>query len=250
MTTKIHVQNLKAWFGSLQVLKDICLDIPEKNVTAIIGPSGCGKSTLIRCMNRMHETVPLAYSEGLIAMDKKDILDLDPVVLRHRVGMIFQKPTPFPSMSIIDNVTVGLRLNGMRRRSQLEAVAVECLKKSSLWDEVKEKLHHPGTSLSGGQQQRLCLARALAVNPDVLLMDEPCSALDPISTTRIEELIHELRQNYTIVIVTHNMQQAARVSDQTVFMYMGEQIECGETKTLFTNPKEKRTEDYITGRFG
>ncbi len=247
---KIKVADLNAWFGSHQVLKDIGFSMSEKTVTAIIGPSGCGKSTLIRCFNRMHETVPQARVSGQIQLSGKDIFREDPVRLRQRVGMIFQKPNPFPTMSIFDNVVAGLRLNGVKDKSRLEAVARQCLIKAALWDEVKDKLKDSGTSLSGGQQQRLCIARALAVSPEVLLMDEPCSALDPISTARIEELIHELRPNYTIVIVTHNMQQAARVSDFTSFLYMGELIEHGETKQLFTNPREKRTEDYITGRFG
>lgn len=250
MSMKIHVQKLNAWFGSHQVLKDIDLEIPEKSVTAIIGPSGCGKSTLIRCMNRMHETIATAKSSGQILLDEREIHKVDPVRLRHRVGMIFQKPNPFPTMSILDNVTAGLRLNGYRKKKRLEEIAVQCLEKAALWEEVKDQLHKSGTSLSGGQQQRLCIARALAVSPEVLLMDEPCSALDPISTSRVEELIHELRENYTIVVVTHNMQQAARVSDRTAFLYMGDLIEHGLTKELFTTPKEKRTEDYITGRFG
>jgi phosphate transport system ATP-binding protein len=198
----------------------------------------------------MHEIVPLTSHSGKIIFDGKDIFKEDPVLLRRKVGMIFQKPNPFPTMSILDNVVAGLRLNGIRDRARLENIARDCLKKAALWDEVKEVLHNSGASLSGGQQQRLCIARALAVDPEVLLMDEPCSALDPISTARIEELIHELRENYTIVIVTHNMQQAARVSDYTTFLYMGKLIEYGETKILFTNPREKKTEDYITGRFG
>ena len=250
MDIKIQIEKLSAWFGRQQALYDIDLVIPANTVTAIIGPSGCGKSTLIRCMNRMHEIVPLTSHSGKIIFDGKDIFKEDPVLLRRKVGMIFQKPNPFPTMSILDNVVAGLRLNGIRDRARLENIARDCLKKAALWDEVKEVLHNSGASLSGGQQQRLCIARALAVDPEVLLMDEPCSALDPISTARIEELIHELRENYTIVIVTHNMQQAARVSDYTTFLYMGKLIEYGETKILFTNPREKKTEDYITGRFG
>lgn len=247
---KIKIEKLNAWFGKNQALKNISLAIPANTVLAVIGPSGCGKSTLVRCLNRMHETIGSAKWEGKIVLDEESIADFDPVRLRRRVGMIFQRPNPFPTMSILENVTAGLRLNGMRNKKALESVAEISLKKAALWEEVREKLHQPGVSLSGGQQQRLCIARALAVDPEVLLMDEPCSALDPISTTRIEELIHELRENYTIVIVTHNMQQAARVSDNTAFLYMGDLVEHGATKKLFTNPKEKRTEEYITGRFG
>lgn len=247
---KISVKDVSAWFGTKQALSDITLAVQEKKVTAIIGPSGCGKSTFIRCLNRMHEVVDDSRMSGKIFLDGRDVMKENPVLLRRRVGMIFQKPNPFPTMSILENVTAGLRLNGMRKRAQLESVAATCLKRAALWEEVKEKLHQPGVSLSGGQQQRLCIARALAVDPEVLLMDEPCSALDPISTARIEELIHELKENYTVVIVTHNMQQAARVSDFTAFLYMGRLIEYGETKRLFTNPMEKQTEDYITGRFG
>ncbi|HSA60051.1 MAG TPA: phosphate ABC transporter ATP-binding protein PstB [bacterium] len=247
---KIQVEKVSAWYGDHKAVNAVDLSIEEKTVTAVIGPSGCGKSTLLRCLNRMHEVDPRAKVEGRILLDGKDVLKEDPVKLRRRVGMIFQKPNPFPTMSILDNVVAGLRLNGTRDRSRLEEVAIDCLKKSALWEEVKDSLAHSGMSLSGGQQQRLCIARALAVNPEVLLMDEPCSALDPISTARIEELIHELRSKYTIVIVTHNMQQAARVSDCTAFLYMGDLVEWGETEMIFTNPKEKRTEDYITGRFG
>lgn len=250
MPTKLEIVQLNAWFGEIHALNNIDMTILEKNVTAIIGPSGCGKSTFIRCLNRMHETGLKARSRGKILLDGKDIFDLDPVGLRRRVGMIFQKANPFPTMSIVENVLAGPRLNGIRKRSALEELAYQCLKRAALWEEVKDKLHHSGISLSGGQQQRLCIARALAVNPEMLLMDEPCSALDPISTARIEELIHELRENYTVVVVTHNMQQAARVSDFTAFLYMGELVEFGETKNLFTNPKIKKTEDYITGRFG
>lgn len=247
---KIQVEKLNAWFGSHHALKDIHIGFPEKKVAAIIGPSGCGKSTLIRCFNRMHEIVPSAKLTGKISLDGADVMHEDPVLLRRRVGMIFQKPNPFPTMSILDNVTAGLRLKGIRDRDLLESTAIDCLKKAALWEEVKDKLQESGTGLSGGQQQRLCIARALAVDPEVLLMDEPCSALDPISTARIEELIHELRDKYTIIIVTHNMQQAARVSNYTAFLYMGELVEYDKTKEIFTNPREKKTEDYITGRFG
>jgi phosphate transport system ATP-binding protein len=221
-------------------------------VTAIIGPSGCGKSTLIRCFNRMHETVPGSKFAGDIMLEDKSIFDprLDPVTVRRRVGMVFQKPTPFPTLSIYDNVSVGLRLNGVRDHKKLDEVVETSLRKAALWDEVKDSLQKAGGALSGGQQQRLCIARALAIDLEVLLMDEPCSALDPISTSKIEELIHELRQNYTIVIVTHNMQQAARVSQKTAFMLNGKLIEFNATEKVFTNPDNKLTEDYITGRFG
>lgn len=247
---KIDIRDLNFWYGNEQVLRSITLAISAHTVTSLIGPSGCGKSTLIRCLNRMHETIDSTRLSGKLTMDGKNILSGDPVLLRRRVGMIFQKPNPFPTMSIFDNVAAGLRLNGERNRKLIQERVVDSLQKAALWDEVEDKLHLSGTSLSGGQQQRLCIARALAVNPEVLLMDEPCSALDPISTAHIEELIHELREHYTIVIVTHNMQQAARVSDYTAFLYMGTLVEHGDTKRIFTNPQEKQTEDYITGRFG
>jgi phosphate transport system ATP-binding protein len=247
---EIIVQSLNAWFGTHQVLKNISLEIGHNKVTAVIGPSGCGKSTFIRCLNRMHEVTPSARMNGKIVIGEKDLFEKDPVLLRREVGMVFQKPQPFPSMSIYDNVAAGLRLNGIRRRSDVSQIVEKSLRDSALWDEVKDKLHAPGTSLSGGQQQRLCIARALAIKPKVLLLDEPCSALDPISTAKIEELIQELKQNYTIVIVTHNMQQAARVSETTAFFLLGEVIECGPTRKIFTTPSDKRTEDYVTGRFG
>lgn len=250
MREKMSVEKLNAWFGMHLVIRQLSVSVLERQVLAVIGPSGCGKSTFIRCLNRMHETVPGGRRTGAILLDGQDIHREDPVRVRRRVGMVFQKPNPFPTMSIWENVTAGLRLNGMRDRRRLEETVVRCLQHAALWDEVKDKLREPGTSLSGGQQQRLCIARALAVSPEVLLMDEPCSALDPIATARIEELIQELRTQYTIVVVTHNMQQAARISDQTAFLYLGELIEHGETKQIFTNPREKRTEDYITGRFG
>ncbi len=246
----IEAIKVNAWFGVKHVLKDIHMKIKPRQVTAIIGPSGCGKSTFIRCLNRLHEVVPGARMEGQILLDGADIWELDPVMLRRRVGMVFQKAQPFPTMSIFDNVAAGLRLNGTRNQTQLSTVVEESLKRAALWDEVKDALDKPGTGLSGGQQQRLCIARALAVNPAILLMDEPCSALDPIATAKIEELILDLKKNYTIVIVTHNMQQAARVSDETAFFLLGELIEFGNTKQIFTNPRDKRTEDYITGRFG
>jgi phosphate transport system ATP-binding protein len=241
---------VNTWFGDKHVLKDISMKIKPRQVTAIIGPSGCGKSTFIRCLNRMHEVVPGARMSGQILLDGANIFELDPVLLRRRVGMVFQKAQPFPTMSIFDNVAAGLRLNGMRNRNQLEGVVKQSLERAALWDEVKDLLESPGTGLSGGQQQRLCIARALAVNPAILLMDEPCSALDPIATAKIEELILNLKKNYTIVIVTHNMQQAARVSDETAFFLLGDLVEFGNTKQIFTNPRDKRTEDYVTGRFG
>jgi phosphate transport system ATP-binding protein len=246
----IEVRDLNFWFGTKQVLKNISLKMQPRQVTAIIGPSGCGKSTFIRTLNRMHEAVPSARLEGQLLLDGANILELDPVMLRRRVGMVFQKAQPFPTMSIFDNVAAGLRLNGVTNRGQLQSVVEESLRRAALWDEVKDHLDKPGTALSGGQQQRLCIARALAVSPAVLLMDEPCSALDPIATAKIEELILGLKKNYTIVIVTHNMQQAARVSDRTAFFLLGELVEFDDTKTIFTLPKDRKTEDYITGRFG
>jgi phosphate transport system ATP-binding protein len=249
---KIRVEKLAVWFGEKRVLHEVSLSFGAGEVTAIIGPSGCGKSTLLRAINRMHETSPDARVGGKILMDGEDILDrnLDVVGLRRRVGMVFQKPTPFPTLSIFDNVAAGLRLAGVRQTSRLQEVVEQSLRKAALWEEVKDSLDKPGLSLSGGQQQRLCIARALAVDPEVLLMDEPCSALDPISTARVEELLYELGQHYTIVIVTHNMQQAARVSKKTAFMLDGNLIELNATDQVFTNPANKLTEDYITGRFG
>jgi phosphate transport system ATP-binding protein len=249
---KITAVEVCAWFGEKQALHSVNMDICEKEVTAVIGPSGCGKSTLVRCFNRMHETVPGSRFQGDIVLDGESVYGskVDPVEVRRRVGMVFQKPTPFPTLSIYDNVAIGLRLNGTRDRKTLDAVVEKSLKKAALWEEVKDSLNKPGAALSGGQQQRLCIARALAVDLEVLLMDEPCSALDPISTSKIEELIHELRQNYTIIIVTHNMQQAARVSQKTAFMLNGKLIEYDVTNKVFTNPNNKLTEDYITGRFG
>jgi phosphate transport system ATP-binding protein len=249
---KMKAADVCAWFGEKQALFSVNMDIHAKEVTAIIGPSGCGKSTLIRCFNRMHETVPGSKFKGDILLDNSTIFGprVDPVVIRRRVGMVFQKPTPFPTLSIYDNVAVGLRLNGMSDNKTLDSVVEKSLRKAALWDEVKDGLQKAGGALSGGQQQRLCIARALAIDLEVLLMDEPCSALDPISTSKIEELIHELRQNYTIIIVTHNMQQAARVSQKTAFMLNGKLIEYDATEKVFTNPNNKLTEDYITGRFG
>jgi phosphate transport system ATP-binding protein len=249
---RIAVHRLSAWFGAQQVLREVSLDIPSRQVTAIIGPSGCGKSTFIRCLNRMHELTPGARMEGVITLDDQVVNSrlVDPVLLRRRVGMVFQKPNPFPSMSIRDNVLAGLRLTGSLRRSAGDERAERALRQAALWDEVKDRLDEPGLGLSGGQQQRLCIARALAVEPEVILMDEPCSALDPIATAKIEDLLHELRERYTVVIVTHNMQQAARVSDRTAFFLLGQLVELGPTNRLFTSPSDPRTEDYITGKFG
>jgi phosphate transport system ATP-binding protein len=246
----MSVRDLRAGYGAGDVLKGVSLDIREKAVTAIIGPSGCGKSTLIRCLNRMHESVPGASCDGDIILGGRDVLDIDPVLLRREVGMVFQRPNPFPTMSIRENVSAGLRLNGMKDRARLDEAVEKSLRGAALWDEVKDKLDSPGVGLSGGQQQRLCIARALAVEPKVLLLDEPCSALDPIATARIEELLLEIKSAYTVVIVTHNMQQAARVSAWTAFMLMGELVEFDATRKMFTQPGDKRTEDYITGRFG
>lgn len=250
MGQSLSVHNLEAWYGSNKTLKGINMEIRPNQVTAIIGPSGCGKSTFVRCINRMHETLPKTKVKGEISLDGVSIYDLDPVVLRKTVGMVFQKANPFPSMSIYDNVVAGLRLNGMKNKQELKASAEKSLRMAALWDEVKDRLNYSGMSLSGGQQQRLCIARALAVEPSVLLMDEPASALDPIASTHIEELIRSLKEIYTIIIVTHNMQQAARIADSTAFFLSGELVEHGPTSEIFTNPHDKRTEDYITGRFG
>jgi phosphate transport system ATP-binding protein len=258
-TSPLEVEHLSAWYGKSQAIRDISLKMEGNRVTAVIGPSGCGKSTFIRCLNRMHEVTPGAWQQGRILLDGVDILapGSDPVNLRRRVGMVFQKPNPFPTMSIFENVAAGLRLNRIfAGKGQFAEQVEKSLQQAALWDEVKDKLNEPATNLSGGQQQRLCIARALAVEPEILLMDEPCSALDPIATLKIEDLIRELVRTYTIVIVTHNMQQAARVSDSTAFLMMnteerlGELVEFGPTKDIFTNPKDRRTEDYITGRFG
>jgi len=248
----ITVRNLSVAFGERRVLKAVSLDIPARAVTAIIGPSGCGKSTFLRAINRMHDLVPTARVEGQIRLFGQDIYSrqVEAVLVRRRVGMVFQKSNPFPTMSIAENVTVGLTLNGVRNRSVLRERMTESLVMSALWDEVKDRLDAPALSLSGGQQQRLCIARALAVKPDVLLMEEPASALYPLATAKIEDLILELKKAYTIVIVTHNMQQAARMSDFTAFFYLGELVEYGPTRKIFTSPKSKRTEDYVTGRFG
>jgi phosphate transport system ATP-binding protein len=247
---KLVVEHLAAGFGEATILRDVGLVVPEKSVLAVIGPSGCGKTTFLRCLNRMHELVPGAWATGKLLLDGEDLNagDVDPVLLRRRVGMVFQRPNPFPTMSVRDNVAAGLKLNGVP--GDHDAIVERCLQQAALWDEVKDRLKASALSLSGGQQQRLCIARALAVEPEVLLMDEPASALDPIATAKVEDLIHELKATYTIVIVTHNMQQAARVSDQTAFFYMGDLIEVGSTEQIFTNPSEQRTEDYVTGKFG
>ncbi len=251
LVPKMKTVDLHAYFGQAEVLRGISLQIADKQVTAVIGPSGCGKSTFVRCLNRMHEVVPGARARGQVLLDAQDIYhgDVDAVRVRRRVGMVFQKPNPFPTMSIRDNVLAGLRLNG-ERPDDPDSIVEKMLRRVALWDEVKDVLGRAGTGLSGGQQQRLCIARSLALEPEVLLMDEPCSALDPIATARVEELIHELRRSYTIVIVTHNMQQAARVANFTAFFYLGTLIEHDRTDVIFTRPKEQRTEDYITGRFG
>jgi phosphate transport system ATP-binding protein len=246
------VRNLSIFYSEKAAIKNVTIDIPERTVTAIIGPSGCGKSTFLRCLNRMHDLVPRTRVEGEVLFHGRNLYgsDVDPTVIRRQIGMVFQKSNPFPTMSIEDNVLVGLRLNGVRSRRLLNEQLEKSLRMAALWDEVKDDLRKPGMSLSGGQQQRLCIARTIAVEPEVVLMDEPASALDPIATSKIEELIRELRANYTIVIVTHNMQQASRVSDRTAFFYMGRLIEFNDTSKLFSAPNEKQTEDYITGRFG
>ncbi|MDA4112036.1 MAG: phosphate ABC transporter ATP-binding protein PstB [Thaumarchaeota archaeon] len=250
--SKLEVRGLLAYFDKTQALKGINLKIPERKITAIIGPSGCGKSTLLRTMNRMHELTPRARVEGEILLDGQNIYDpsMDAVRIRQRIGMVFQKPNPFPTMSVYDNVAAGLKLNGVRDRKRLDETVERSLKMSFLWEEMKDRLKESGARLSGGQQQRLCIARALAVEPEVILMDEPCSALDPNATQKIEEMMVQLENEYTIVIVTHNMQQAARVADYTAFMYLGELIEFDETEVMFENPKKELTERYITGKFG
>ncbi|HSC06386.1 MAG TPA: phosphate ABC transporter ATP-binding protein PstB [Steroidobacteraceae bacterium] len=250
--SKLSVKNLNFFYGPKQVLYNVSMEIAEHEITALIGPSGCGKSTFLRCLNRMNDTIPIARVSGKITLDDEDIYDprIDVVELRARVGMVFQKPNPFPK-SIYENVAYGPRIHGLAAdRVELDEIAQTSLQRAGLWDEVKDRLAHPGTSLSGGQQQRLCIARTIAVNPEVILMDEPCSALDPIATARIEDLIDELRQSYAICIVTHSMQQAARVSQRTAYFHLGDLIEVGETDRIFTNPRHKLTEDYITGRFG
>jgi phosphate transport system ATP-binding protein len=247
-----QVKELSIWYGEKRAIENVTLDVASNAVTAIIGPSGCGKSTFLRALNRMHELTPKTRMEGTVLLNGEDLYSntVDPTIVRRRVGMVFQKSNPFPTMTIGENVVIGLRLNGVRNQKFLNERLEKSLRMAALWNEVKDDLHKPGTSLSGGQQQRLCIARTLAVEPDVILMDEPCSALDPIATAKIEELIYELKTNYTIVTVTHNMQQAGRISDYTAFMYLGRLIEFGPTTEIFTNPKDRQTEDYITGRFG
>ena len=251
-TAKMRAKNVDVFYGDKQALNGVSIDIHEDRVTAFIGPSGCGKSTFLRCLNRMNDTIPGAKVTGHIELDGQNINDprMDVVQLRARVGMVFQKPNPFPK-SIFENVAYGPRIHGLaENKSKLEEIVEKSLKRAGLWDEVKDRLDESGTALSGGQQQRLCIARAIAVDPEVILMDEPCSALDPIATAKIEELIHELRGRYAIAIVTHNMQQAARVSQRTAFFHLGEMVEYGKTSEIFTNPRERRTQDYITGRYG
>jgi phosphate transport system ATP-binding protein len=249
---KVSVKSLNSWFGAKQALKDINFSVKENTITSLIGPSGCGKTTLIRCLNRMNEMTTSATVKGSVYLDDVDIYDtrVDPVTIKRRIGMVFQKPNPFPTMSIYDNVAAGLKLNGVKDKKLIGEIVEDSLKSAVLWDEVKDELGKPGSSLSGGQQQRLCIARALAMQPEVLLMDEPTSALDPIASSKIEGLINDLKKDLTIIIVTHNMQQAARVSDYTAFMYLGEMIEYGPTKQIFENPTKELTERYISGKFG
>lgn len=250
--TKITAKGVDVYYGDTHAIKNVDVEIDNKTVTAFIGPSGCGKSTFLRCINRMNDTIDICRVEGLIQMDKQDIYarDIDPVQLRARVGMVFQKPNPFPK-SIYDNVAYGPTIHGLaKNKAELDEIVETSLRRAAIWDEVKDRLHQPGTGLSGGQQQRLCIGRAIATAPEVLLMDEPCSALDPIATAQVEELIDELRESYTVVIVTHSMQQAARVSQKTAFFHLGSLVEYGETDKIFTNPEDSRTESYITGRIG
>jgi phosphate transport system ATP-binding protein len=249
---KLSIRNLDAWFGMKQVLKNINLDVKENTVTAFIGPSGCGKTTLIRCLNRMHEMTSGASAKGQVILDGRNIYGemVDPVIIKRRIGMVFQKPNPFPTMSIYDNVAAGLKLNGIKDKKLINDIVRESLESAALWEEVKNELHRPGIGLSGGQQQRLCIARALAMQPEILLMDEPTSALDPIASSKIEELVHDMKEDLIVIIVTHNMQQAARVSDYTAFLYLGELIEHGPTKQMFENPQKEMTERYISGKFG
>ncbi|HKJ46551.1 MAG TPA: phosphate ABC transporter ATP-binding protein PstB [Balneolales bacterium] len=249
-STVLRTEDFNAFYGDHQVLKKINIKIPRNRIIAIMGPSGCGKTTFIRCMNRIHELTPDAHTGGKIFLDNENINEISPILLRRRVGMVFQRPNPFPTMSIYDNVIAGYKLNGIKlKREERDAIVEEALKGASLWEEVKDTLYNKGTFLSGGQQQRLCISRAIAMKPEVLLLDEPTSALDPISSSKIEDLIYELKEKYTIIIVTHNMQQAARISDKTAFFYLGELKEYGDTKQMFTNPKNEKTQSYITGRF-
>ena len=250
--SKVSIKGINAWFGTKQALKNINMEIEENSATAFMGPSGCGKTTLIRCLNRMHEMTPGAKAKGQVILDGIDIYDksIDPVVIKRRIGMVFQKPNPFPTMSIFDNVAAGLRLNGIKDKKLIKEIVEESLQGAGLWEEVKNELDKPGMGLSGGQQQRLCIARALAMQPEILLMDEPTSALDPIASSKIEDLVHELKKDLTIIIVTHNMQQAARVADRAAFMYLGELIEYGFTKQIFQYPKQELTENFVSGKFG
>lgn len=249
-STILKTVNFNAYFGENRVVKDVNIEIPKNNVIAVMGPSGCGKTTFLRCINRMHELIEDTSTKGAMLLNNEDIYSMHPILVRHKIGMVFQRPNPFPNLSIYDNVIAGYKLNGMKMsKHDKDAIVEQSLQKASLWNEVKESLHKKGTFLSGGQQQRLCIARAIAMEPDVLLLDEPTSALDPISTSGIEVLMQELKKNYTLIVVTHNMQQAARVSDKTAFFYLGELIEYDITKKMFTNPTDTRTQNYITGRF-
>jgi phosphate transport system ATP-binding protein len=249
---RISVRNLEAGYANHKVLKSINMDVPPRSVTAIMGPSGCGKSTFIRCINRLHEETPAAWSRGEVILDGQNLFhpSIDPVEMRRKIGMVFQRPNPFPTFSIYENVAAGLRLNGWRKGSKLDERVEKSLRRAALWDEVKDRLHFAGTGLSGGQQQRLCIARAIAVEPEILLADEPASALDPVATERVEELLLDLKNDYTILLVTHNIQQAARVADRTAFFLLGDLIEYGPTNDLFTKPKDSRTDAFISGRFG
>ncbi|HZK63166.1 MAG TPA: phosphate ABC transporter ATP-binding protein PstB [Puia sp.] len=248
--TIIRSRDFSAYFGTNHVVKHVNMDIPKNNVVAVMGPSGCGKTTFLRCINRMHELIPGATQDGEMLLNNENVYQMHPIFVRLKIGMVFQRPNPFPNLSIYDNVIAGYKLNGIKlTKAERDLKVEQSLAKAALWNEVKDSLHKKGTFLSGGQQQRLCIARAIAMEPEVLLLDEPTSALDPISTSSIEELLHDLKKNYTLVIVTHNMQQAARVSDKTAFFYLGELVEYDETKKMFTNPQDKRTQNYITGRF-
>lgn len=248
--TILSSRDFNAYFGTNNVVKNVSMDFPKNNVVAVMGPSGCGKTTYLRCINRMHELIPGATTKGSILLHDEDVYKLPPILVRLKIGMVFQRPNPFPNLSIYDNVIAGYKLNGIRvSKAERDNIVESSLTKAALWNEVKDKLHQKGTFLSGGQQQRLCIARAIAMEPEVLLLDEPTSALDPISTASIEELLYELKKNYTLVIVTHNMSQAARVSDKTAFFYLGELVEYNDTREMFTNPKDSRTQNYITGRF-
>lgn len=249
-STIISSQNFNAYFGTNHVVKNVTIDIPKNNIIAVMGPSGCGKTTYLRCINRMHELIAGAHTEGKMCLHEDDLYQMNPILVRLKIGMVFQRPNPFPNLSIYDNVIAGYKLNGMKlHKTERDSIVESSLQKAALWNEVKDSLHKKGTFLSGGQQQRLCIARAIAMQPEVLLLDEPTSALDPISTASIEQLLYELKNNYTLILVTHNMQQAARVSNKTAFFYLGELVEYNDTKEMFTNPKDSRTQSYITGRF-